>query len=565
MALVAICGAADPFTELDEVTYAGLREAQCPRCSEAHHRCVCSGADRYLQGSQGYVRALDKRVIDAVNLFLSRPPCRHRAIEDSERHAFDYFRHWTLFSLIKQSPTGGGWFRHAMVLSDAENCVFQAITAVAAAHKSLTEVVHTSLARSVDAASTELALQHYSKAIMLLRERIHSFIERRESLEPILLTCLLLMIFEIYQGRHSNGAQHVRFAKRIVHENLLNDRDRLGETTAIAVKTISIATSGPLGSIYTTSFPMLSGKLGSSTASSGEFAGLATELELLIGTSSSMCMDLRHLAAKNVRLASGFTLRDIAYQTCLEHALSRQVNLIQHIRIQNKIQDLLSKLTAWRDEVDQLLETREIELSQGLILLKIRHFTTFFALATCQDRRECNSDRFEASFLNTLHLIEIYLCHREDTGYLGPVRPWVDKSSHRAVITEIGVLPALLVICSKCRTSKIRRRALDVLIQSKRIESEHSSGLLADFAKAIIDLEETRARELTSPAIASRELYANEVPEQARFSDVVIAPVQGRSEMFRLVCARFAHELDGSVDVVECENLHKYGNTILLL
>ena len=122
-----------------------------------------------------------------------------------------------------------------------------------------------------------------------------------------------------------------------------------------------------------------------------------------------------------------------------------------------------------------------------------------------------------------------------------------------ASVFEFGVLHALFSIASRCRTSYMRRRAAQLLSRARRREAINSSRTLSTYAKAIIHLEEHQARRLTGQGSDEYEFYADEVPEHARFLDVVARPISEQPFKFTLVCTRHIYGDGDEIELLRYE------------
>lgn len=91
-----------------------------------------------------------------------------------------------------------------------------------------------------------------------------------------------------------------------------------------------------------------------------------------------------------------------------------------------------------------------------------------------------------------------------------------------------------------------------MLYAAKREEGSNDSTSLALYARAIIQLEEDRAMEATGLFKTTNGFTANEIPEQARFLDVVVSKNPKAPGNFTVVATRFLHERRGNIELVKC-------------
>ena len=183
------------------------------------------------------------------------------------------------------------------------------------------------------------------------------------------------------------------------------------------------------------------------------------------------------------------------------------------------------------------------------MLLRIQHFTSAFTLTTCRDITERSTDRFQAEFARIVDLADQYI-NGPDVVAHSPAESTASGSEpQRSFSLEPGILPALYLICMKCRDAKTRSRALALLSGCDRREGVHWSRGLVPYAEAMMNLEKDRTCALQKYATGSEVPDEIEVPEAARFTDIVI---EGLGPWhIRVFCARYRHEGGGELELVE--------------
>lgn len=80
----------------------------------------------------------------------------------------------------------------------------------------------------------------------------------------------------------------------------------------------------------------------------------------------------------------------------------------------------------------------------------------------------------------------------------------------------------------------------------------NDSTSLALYARMIIRLEEDRATQIVGRLNPTKGFAASDVPEEARFLDVVVSSGPETPGSFTLVGTRFMHECGGKIDLVKC-------------
>lgn len=105
----------------------------------------------------------------------------------------------------------------ALAASETAPAVFFAVAALGALDNSVLDMVHSSLARPSRSDQMDLALRHYSKAIAHLAKSIQ---QGETSLAPVIVGCVVFLVFEVTIGNPLGAARHARTGNRILNERL---------------------------------------------------------------------------------------------------------------------------------------------------------------------------------------------------------------------------------------------------------------------------------------------------------------------------------------------------------
>ena len=495
---------------------------------------------------------------------------------ESARHAFDYFR----FKAYESFGRRGYpilWADCALTIALSEPAVFYALAASGAAEQTLTRSVHATLVRPTDRLRDDLAVDLYSKALRYLQTPMQKAIAEGGSLMPVILSCLVFVVYETTFGTHLNALRHARTGFNILNE-------RLHRSNATATTSASDLHSSPI-------FALASKRPSRSDIPWFAPEELQIRLEGLDKARQEVPTSLQTLAQQFIHKS----LKDLsdAQSCCITQTISRALAL------DTALQDRMTKtLEGFRRLSQQLrsvlLSTSNLTLQPDLLFMQIRCFHASFSLAMSRGLNEQSTDYFADDITRTLdnaeRLIRLSFIgpqHSTDdkknkgpiadafmqklfaaehpplssgtTGTIVPLQgPLVlsdRKDRYVAGIFEFGILPALFLIACKCRASSQRRRAARLLHEANRVEAINSSHTLAVYADAVIDLEEQAAVHLTIDQTAGllddNVFYADEVPKQARFLDVVAAagehaaPDSTAPLTIVLSCTRLTEE-DGS-------------------
>jgi hypothetical protein len=482
------------------------------------------------------------------------------SITDSERSAFEFFYTRMAGPLEIMSPAKG-WIQQALQVSSGSKAVFHAIAALSSANLAMASIQHPTFAGLSKPERYTEALNQYSKTIAALHRQIRDVVDGKAHLEPVLLTCLLLVCYELHAERSSMAIRHHTMGHDIVKKHLGNgiqgSPSSSGSSSSLQQLADSFARLG-VGSNYPGSDHAFPARGEETTQQSivplGEPLKLGLmeiwdELDKLIDTGKELLSKLYQLTAQRVKAIYGESL-DPSTLYCLASCWSRYIELPANDTVLAEIDRLLNSHQRWMTAMSGIQHAYP-ERARALRMLQIRHWMSSFTLATCRETRETCLDAHEDDFNHVLDLARLYL----DSDPLAP-RPMRPQSTFGNgqdddFCLEEGILSALYLISLKSRASATRHRAVEILANANRREGLGSSTITAQIAIAIIRVEEDRARDM-APALDAVNLLSHQVPEAARFTDVVRAAGQDLYRpTCRLVCARYLHESDGSIELTE--------------
>lgn len=475
------------------------------------------------------------------------------------RSAFDFFRSACAEPLELISPAKG-WVRYSLQLSLVSKPVFHAIAAGGSANRALAGISHElEPVRHKDQLS--IAMQQYGKAVASLRAYIDTVLIGKATLEPVVLCCMLLVLYEVMSGRCDQAIAQFRSGWKLIqsrsHESnllhfLANAFETLGrEAHAFDDENIgSISDPMPL-------LPSLDLHPGSAFVSL--YAAEKT-LDALIKTSDQCRQELIALAEERVRCEMATQSIEEATRRCLVHCLSRNVHLSANALVPRRVARLIAQHNAWSEALRPMEQFYGSDPPRRLLLLRIRHFTSRFNTMTCRNTKEAFVDHFEEQFADMLDIAKQYLTHAS----VAPrkLRPeLIEEQLRRSGIGpgqmqqntmvpvqhlsfETGVLPLLNLITFKSRASAIRLRAANMLIQANWREGLHNSSDIGLVAREMERLEADNARFVDESLPRSGELCSAQVPEKARWADVVVSGQLYPRPHLQLLCARYMHEDD---------------------
>lgn len=334
----------------------------CNNCLRRGHSCVgyssweiaLDVANVNAIPSPPQVDSLRERFhLDHPTPLLSVPhpvTCSGLAINDSARHAFDYFRFRAYSGFIEHGyPTL--WADCAISAGLNEPAVFYAVAAAGVAERALTNIVHSTLTRPTDDAEGSLAFEMYSKALTLLREPMQRAIREEGPLGPVILSCILFLVFETRAGTHLNAMRHARTGNNILSERL--GKSRSPDNMPLTPTSLSPQESGT-GRVVAGS----DSENGSANCSSclhtanieTPFASLTDArvwLEVLTEAGQDLRTELHQLAQKSMGTFPVVFSR--ARQFCLIHTISRTIPV--PTALQTRLEAVLNGFLCWGREL----------------------------------------------------------------------------------------------------------------------------------------------------------------------------------------------------------------------
>ena len=489
------------------------------------------------------------------------------SVTNHERNAFDYFLRVTFRSLQLVSPSKE-WVQMALQSSMQEPTVFYAVVALGSMHSALRQIAHHTLTRPVDSHKKSLALHQYCKATDSLQKYIDHAIVHQASIEPVLLCCLLFVSFETFRDKNALALSHLLLGRKIIHKGCAS-----GEMQKYATGTTLRPTPNQIRDELLSTFNKLENE--SICFNSSDLALRENDednlmqplaslpiflaspehakvvLDNLVASSLRFRTELLRLAESCISTTDHASLK-LAMRYCMAHCLSRTIKV--EPRHTDLHRGLMHGHSAWLVMASRLEDMHHSLVPRALVLMQIQHFFSEFTLRTSRETTESSTDHFKDTFERVLDLADYYI-HRYTLSahsvHLSSNNYVADSATRVTFSLEYGLLPALHLICLKCRSAALRKRALSLLRRVDRQEGLAWSRGLLFYAETIIGLEEGRARALLGVTSASMELRSDQFPEAARILDVVTEGI--RSWEFRVVLGRYQHERGGGIELVECK------------
>ncbi|KAJ5905592.1 uncharacterized protein N7473_002508 [Penicillium subrubescens] len=244
---------------------------------------------------------------------------------------------------------------------------------------------------------------------------------------------------------------------------------------------------------------------------------------------------LLHLAAREMGNES---YGDWVVRYCVAYSSIRTVNLSERTSLLQQQSCLKFSLERWASAFGVFSNSLGHHNARPLIVLEMQHFYIYFLICTLRDTHEDACDLFNSTFQRMV-----------DLGH-----QFVDATSSKHASSgpqltfrlESGIIPSLYLVAMKCRNKRIRHDAITLLDRTQCQEGMWEGSLVARFVAEVAKIEENKA----GIRNGRNDNHAIYIPESARFSDVVVA-MSETAGYGRLICARYAHESTGELEISE--------------
>ena len=475
----------------------------------------------------------------------------------ADTQAFEYFRVKTAPVLSGHFSTGV-WEHLVLQLSQRHPLVLHASVAVGSLYHFRQSGPGCLAASKAAKSHYDLALTSYGKAVGGLRSYIEKTTKEvdEEVTLVVLVSCLLFVCFEMLQGDQRLVISHLVKGMKILFSQyksspgcitatmrpviLGNDfPDTMDSLADVFVRLDADSTMFGRRSTYlcTSCRCCCQGSEIKIHHSFNSVKEARSHLDLLTSNAFRLRGNLLKLVERLVAPSSDFELwidnvgsEDWARRYCNLYAQARTIDLkgsTGGAELLAKQDELISAFEAWNSGLTTLREKSD-DLS--LMMLRIQHFFSWFVVSTLRDRTETVCDRYHAEYAEVVDLAKQYVERTNQTADLC------------GFSLESGILRSLYVVGLKCRDSRIRRQAVELLRDSPVQEGLWSGKVFAAYVQRVIDVEEAQARQLRPDIPERQALTYNTVPESSRMRDVVLATDDTRPLFARMVCSQSTSE-----------------------
>ncbi|PWY81988.1 hypothetical protein BO70DRAFT_44022 [Aspergillus heteromorphus CBS 117.55] len=430
------------------------RHVKCDEAPVACHNCTATGrrCDGYDQILPSAPKA--KATSIAVALAMSLP-----GMSENERHHFQYFEKNTIPMLAAYGDSDV-WQQLVLQMSQKEPAVCHAAVALSAIHG---EYERKATGSRFISSHHRFALEQYNRAMSTIHERIQS--NHPQVREIVLMCCIIFVIVELFEGAPKNAFTHLQQGLNILN----NSRSGRVSKAETSLKTAFLHMNSHRANfddpkVLVTLHPSRE-RLAEPPYERDKFHSLTDAKDRF---RPLMCNIF------NLRSRCTFVLRGDVDVDPLELS-------VQQCQLQRQIHD-------YREDFEKFVRSKCTRKRWGprearnadVIRLYIATMTS--VAATMLDPTEMLFDQYLSGFKRVNELVEqIMDSFKSQFGSL-PV-----------VIMDMGIVPALLWSCVKCRDLKTRKRSLQLLQAWPHREAIYDTTLCCMVSNAHITTENDAA------------------------------------------------------------------------
>lgn len=479
-------------------------------------RCTSTGRKCDGYGSKGTASDVSKTCSQSDDLLSGRNIARaflgSIPGDGQERRAFEFFRYRTAVEM-------SGFFRSEfwdgllLQASHSEPAILHAVIALGSLHGIYREGEAVLLGDAKMSAKRQFALQQSNKAIGHLTKPSTSSGPRSE--EAILMSCLLFVCLETFQGNHNGALAHLDSGLKILGSMGFNrpdvDADLISTRGRILDHHALIPLFSHLDMQASTYFP----RRHLYCESPLEDQGLSTEP--LIPKQFSSITEANNSLQSQVYAVVRYTQRVREYRETARLDPERSVTsqlpkklLVAQIEHTKQLGRWLATMNAFLKEPTDPLTPQNLRCA---ILLKMQQITICIMLASTIFNDQTEYDDLIADFERVTVLAASLL-----------KAPSCSEAAQRPYCSfDMTVIPSLYNAACRCRDPVVRRKAISLLSNSARREGIWDSDVSAAIAQRIMAIEEGGLGPISS---------AQSVPMQARIHILDKSFVSGERKCF---------------------------------
>ena len=371
------------------------------------------------------------------------------------------------------------------------------------------------------------AIKQCNKAINYLNTPPASGVPR--SGEAVLLSCVLFICIEAFQGNHHTALTHLENGLKVIGSWLNDDDESVFESGYVSrpsrhfieeelvpvFKRLDI-----MGTNFINSRPVHAGMLSSSVIRAptvpDSFSSLTEANERLANIvhfmlhSNNKSHNMMYWMVDNPMIKMNLTPPPGETIPKIPDIVMKKIRIIE--------KEHTALLEKWLSTMNSFLKSNsshlDAEALRGAVLLKILYIGASVIIVPSLYNHDMEYDNYTPKFEQIVTLSESLLKSR--------------TSTHMPSYSiELGLLPPLHYASCRCRDPVIRRRALSLLTEFPRREGLWDSGMLAAVARWVIEEEERGLGEFWT---------ASDVPADVRISILDKVPIMGERQCIVQYC-----------------------------
>ncbi|PMD37193.1 hypothetical protein L207DRAFT_635955 [Hyaloscypha variabilis F] len=458
----------------------------CLRCTKTGRKC-----DGYKAKEKDLLLPVERDIfLDPITRIPFSFPCE----DEQERRAFQYFFTKTSAEIAGFLPSDF-WNKLILQASHTDPAILHAVIALGSAHESYGGEAPGHLRRN-GLARKYFALQQSNKAIGHLLAQRSARIPR--SGESVVLTCILFICLETFQGNHAAALAHLESGLNILESWLHDDEEHqpvlspdyisrptrrfLEEEliplfTRLDVQATTIAPSRSLKELSpccSTKEPIMPTRFTSLSDANNHLADLVHWMLYSNNGAHNMMYWMVDNPLAQLKTRPPPTTVDNPIPKLPEVVLKKIRKIeTQHGRIMEQWLEALNLYL--KENVD--LDPKEM---RAAVMLKILYTGTMIIQNASLYNHDLEYDKYNPQFERVITLAEFLIQSQARAK---------DKNKPLYCV-EMNILPPLYYCSTRCRDPKLRRRALALLEDSPRREGLWDSEMLAATARYIIEKEE---------------------------------------------------------------------------
>ncbi|KAL2064216.1 hypothetical protein VTL71DRAFT_4710 [Oculimacula yallundae] len=458
------------------------------KCDEGRPSCLrCTSTGRKCDG---YETKLSERVksedlSQQHDLRLVCTKTRLGAIpgvvfkDGQEKRAFDFFRHRTAADMSGFFPSQF-WDGLLLQASHSEPAILHAVIALGSLHE-LYQDKKTVLSEGGEPSlKQQFALQQSNKAIGHLTKP--SIINGSRSAEAILISCLLFICLETFQGNHNGAMAHLDSGLKILRSmghiepslgaNVLSRQNDVSDQQNLVNLFSRLDTQA---STYLPRRPICYGCPGEDSGSC---------LEIYIPEEFSSIGEANTCLQSQVNEIVRYIQKVREHhETATPDPYATPASQIPEHLILAQIEHT-KQLSCWLTVMNKFLKDPKVALTpqdlRGAVLLKMQQITTNIMLASTIFNDQTEYDNLTGEFERVVVLATNLLTSLTSS----------DNEQKPHCSFDMSVVPSLYNAACRCRDPVIRRKAISLLVNSARREGIWDSDVSAAVAKRVVEIEE---------------------------------------------------------------------------